>query len=217
MVQKLAVIEKADNGEQRRPGENPSNLLLGHAVDRHQNGQRKSQINGDTAEKRDRFYVNLPRTRLVHHSETQSETTDRDGKTERRKKRHNKSDQIGMYGYHCSHSGYRAVSIFSRTARTCSFCLVAKYQSMVLRKPSRKGVFGSQPISFFARALSATRFTGPVGMSGRKRISAFCAEKSSTIFAASSTRMRSIVPRLTAVPSSIFSAARIVPLTMSST
>src|ERR1700683_1673235 len=100
MVQKLAVVEKADNRQQRRSRENSSNLLLRNAANGNQNRQCKCQINGDTAEKWDRFYMDLPRARLVHHSETQSETTDRDRKTERRKQRHGESDQIGMRGYH---------------------------------------------------------------------------------------------------------------------
>ena len=48
---------------------------------------------------------------------------------------------------------------------------------IVLRKPSRKGVFGSQPRSFLARLLSATRLMGPVGMSGRSLISALCPDR----------------------------------------
>src|SRR5271154_544037 len=216
-MQKLAIVEKADDGQQRGSRENPSDLLFRRAMDRHQNCQGKSQINGDTAQKRNWSEVYLARSRLVHHSKPNRQVTHRNRKAERGEQGHCECDQVGADGHRRCHSSQRAVSICSRTPRTCSFCLVAKYQSMVLRSPARKGVFGSQPISFFASALSATRFTGPVGISGRSRISAFCPENSSTIFAASITRMRSIVPRLTAVPSSIFSAARIVPLTMSST
>src|SRR2546430_12296457 len=53
-------------------------------------------------------------------------------------------------------------------------------------------------------------------LSGRSLMSALCPVNSHTILAQSITRMRSIVPRLIAVPSLIFSPARIVPSTMSS-
>lgn len=95
--------------------------------------------------------------------------------------------------------------------------LVRVYHSMVRRSPSRKLNWGVQPSFSRARRLSATRLRGPVGMPGRVRIGASWPLIWRTSLAASRTRMRSIVPRFTALPSSIASAARSVPATMSST
>src|SRR6267142_2457774 len=81
---------------------------------------------------------------------------------------------------------------------------------MVRFNPSRNRTFGSHPRSFLASELSATRFSGPVGISGRSLISALCPVNSQTILAQSITRIRSMVPRLTAVPSLVFSPARSV-------
>lgn len=59
-----------------------------------------------------------------------------------------------------------SVKIRSRIGRTFSWSFVEKYQSIVRRRPSMKLTLGSHPSSFLARELSATRFSGPVGISG---------------------------------------------------
>src|SRR5258708_22036931 len=112
---------------------------------------------------------------------------------------------------------YRSVSMRAKMRFTSSRSLVLKYHSMVRFRPSLKVTLGSHCRSFLASALSATRFSGPVGISLRNLISALWPVFSQTMLAASITRMRSMVPRLTAVPSSIFSPARMVPSTISST
>ena len=61
---------------------------------------------------------------------------------------------------------YRSVRRDSSTPVTCTRSLVEKYQSIVRRRPSMKLTFGSHSRSFRPRLLSATRFSGPVGISG---------------------------------------------------
>src|SRR6202030_2512855 len=129
--------------------------------------------------------MNLARTWPINEADAECKAAHRHGEAERGKQRHaecnqtcwNHHSQFRFYQYKVL--GQRAVSIFSRTPRTSSVFLLSKYQSIVFFRPSRNFVFGSQPSSFLARALSATRLAGPVGMSRRKRISAFFPAKSS--------------------------------------
>ena len=67
-----------------------------------------------------------------------------------------------------------SVKICSRVR--CTWCrfFVRKYQSMVRCRPSMNFTCGSQPSSFRARELSATRFIGPVGISGCSSILGLC-------------------------------------------
>src|SRR6266568_6388908 len=60
----------------------------------------------------------------------------------------------------------RSVSILSTARLTSRGFLVAKYQSIVRRRPLRNMMAGSHPSKRLAKALSATRFMGPVGISG---------------------------------------------------
>ena len=66
----------------------------------------------------------------------------------------------------------RSVSTRSRICCTSLRSLVEKYQTMVVRSPSMNLTFGSHPSNFLASKLSATRFIGPVGISGCNSISA---------------------------------------------
>src|SRR5712692_7682640 len=68
----------------------------------------------------------------------------------------------------------RSASRASRTPLTCFRSLVDEYQSVVRRRPSINFTLGSHPSSFLAREPSATRFRGPVVISGRNSILGLC-------------------------------------------
>ena len=111
----------------------------------------------------------------------------------------------------------RSVSIVWRYALTCTGSLAEAYQSEVCRAPSANATCGSHPRSRPARVLSATRLSGPVGLDGRVSMHGRWPVWSRMRWTASMTRTRSIVPRLTAVASSMRSATASVPSTMSET
>ncbi len=74
---------------------------------------------------------------------------------------------------------------------------------MVRFNPSLKQNFWFPPKKFLCQRIICDAVEGPGGHIRTQLISALCPVKSQTIFAQSITRMRSIVPRLTAVPSLI--------------
>ena len=56
--------------------------------------------------------------------------------------------------------------IYLRRLAASLWFRVDTYQSIVRRKPSANFTCGSQPSNFLVKELSATRFRGPVGISG---------------------------------------------------
>src|SRR3989449_11064536 len=95
---------------------------------------------------------------------------------------------------------------------------VARYQSIVDSRPSRKETLGSQPSSSRAFRMSKARLTAPVGFDVSKKISrGRHPTRSKIVFATSIIVYRRPLPRLTALPSVMRSAARTVPSTMSVT
>src|SRR3989338_1603255 len=71
-----------------------------------------------------------------------------------------------------SRGSHRFVSLSASASSASCKRFAPKYQSRVRCKPSTNFTRGSQPSSFFAKELSATRFRGPVGILGQSRISA---------------------------------------------
>src|SRR4029077_4483502 len=201
MIQQTAIIQDANNREQRGSRQDADDLSMGGSAQRDDDGQENSDVDRQPAEKRNRRQGTLARAGPAHQAEIQGQPADGYGHAERGSEGNGEGNKLTRQTRLPSDRAHRAVSMCSRISWTLSFFFDAKYQSIVRRSPSRNITCGSQPISFFARALSATRFTGPVGMSGRSLISAFRPEYSSTSRTASRTRTRSIVPRFTAVPS----------------
>ena len=95
-------------------------------------------------------------------------------------------------------TGSRSAWSISSCCRMCSTSAgrrCARYHSHVFSIPCRNEVAGSQPSSSFARRLSATRFSRPVGMSSWSSIFGSWPDSSQAIRTASmTTRMRSVAP-----------------------
>src|SRR5205823_1046068 len=100
---------------------------------------------------------------------------------------------------------YLASSCLASFFLTSLLFLVLKYQSIVVCTPSKNFTFGSHPKSFFASLLLATLLIGPVGIWGNNLISALWPAYLCISATASKILILSIVPKLTALPSSSFS------------
>src|SRR5262249_24792905 len=72
------------------------------------------------------------------------------------------------------HLHYRSVSRCASAPATEDRSLVAKYHLIVWCSPSTNFTCDVQPRSFVASVLSATRFMGPVGISGCNSMRALC-------------------------------------------
>ena len=77
MMQQSAVVEEPYDCQKRGAGENCDRLLLHHAVLRKQYRCRESQIDRNSAKKRNRLQVNFARARTVHESHAQRKVAHR--------------------------------------------------------------------------------------------------------------------------------------------
>ena len=82
MMEESAVVEEADDREQRGSRKNADNLLLGRSVQREQDGQDEAEIHADPAEQRDRLEMDFARAGLVDHSIEQGIVAHGDGEAE---------------------------------------------------------------------------------------------------------------------------------------
>src|SRR5215469_5762440 len=200
MMKFAAVIQNASDRQQRRAGKYADNF---HPLcDRHSdgNGNDEAGVDRHSTEQRHRLQVHFARAWLIHKACVQGKLPHRPRQSKRCRQGNCERDRAAQY-HKTSKINQRAVSIVSKRSLTCAGLRSAKYQSMVRRKPSRNMTSGSQSRSCFAKALSATRFAGPVGIFRKNLKSAFLPAYSRASWAASITRTRSIVPRFTAVPS----------------
>ncbi len=79
VMQQAAVVEEADDGEQRGAGEDADDLLLRRVVPREQHGEYEAQVNSDAAEQRDGIQMNFAGPGFIHHAVAQREMTNRHG------------------------------------------------------------------------------------------------------------------------------------------
>ena len=73
MVQKAAVVEDANGGDQRGAGEDAFDLGARGAIENEEHGNHDGAIHGQAAQKRNGREMNFARAGQVHHADAQSQ------------------------------------------------------------------------------------------------------------------------------------------------
>ena len=100
VMQQPAIIQKADQRQQRSARQNPDDLLQRRVMPREQHREDEAQVNRDPAEQRDGIQMNFARPGLIHHPVTQRQLPNRHSEAQRREQRHGERDQFRVLR-HC--------------------------------------------------------------------------------------------------------------------
>ena len=150
VVKLAAVVEISCHEEQGGARQDTKNLASWLPVQRQHDRNHRAIVDGKANQQRHGTLVQLTSVRQVNH-------TDAEGKPSHRSCQAKGSGQSNNERQHSSKHGHLSVSISSREAETRFWSLEETYQSTVRWRPCMNVLLGSQPRSFLAKELSATR------------------------------------------------------------
>src|SRR5580704_8660241 len=156
VVQQAAVVEEADDGEQRGAGKDADDLLLRRVVPREQHCEYEAQVNSDAAEQRDGIQMNFARPGFIHHAVAQREMTDGHGEPERGEQRDGEGDQFSVIEHWLCYARLeRAASSTIATKRLSSSTLAYLAAVSRARRPISARRAGCARSSRIAAAMAA--------------------------------------------------------------